>query len=156
MIKFSDKYLPLFDLLNGVYPEVDTVLISGGRDSGKTFAITCFVPIAAADYNHRVLFTRQTMSSTDRSITSALDNRLELLGLESDFDFANNDYKCKHNQGLISITGQKTSVGTQTAKLKSLENYSIFITEEGEELTSLEEWKKVKRSIRAKMFNVYQ
>jgi phage terminase large subunit len=150
MIKFSDKYLPLFDLLNGVYPEVDTVLISGGRDSGKTFAITCFVPIAAADYNHRVLFTRQTMSSTDRSITSALDNRLELLGLESDFDFANNDYKCKNNPGLISITGQKTSVGTQTAKLKSLENYSIFITEEGEELTSLEEWKKVKRSIRAK------
>ena len=108
------------------------------------------MPIAAADYNHRILFTRQTMSSTDRSITSALDNRMELLGLEPEFTFANNDYQCKHNRGLISITGQKTSVGTQTAKLKSLEDYSMFITEEGEELTSYEDWKKVKRSIRAK------
>lgn len=149
MPEFSNKYLPLFNLLKGVHPYVDTVLISGGRDSGKTFAVTSFVPIAAADFNHRILFTRQTMSSTDRSITLALDNRLELLGLESDFEFANNDYKTKHNKGLISITGQKTSVGTQTAKLKSLEDYSMFITEEGEELTGYEDWKKVKRSIRA-------
>ena len=149
MITFSEKYHPLFELLNGIYPEVDTVLISGGRDSGKTFAVTCFVPLAAADYNHRILFTRQTMSSTDRSITLALDNRMELLGIEDEFTFANNDYKTKHNKGLISITGQKTSVGTQTAKLKSLEDYSMFITEEGEELTNYEEWKKVKRSVRA-------
>jgi len=149
MITFSEKYYPLFDLLNGIYPEVDTVLISGGRDSGKTFAVTCFVPLAAADYNHRILFTRQTMSSTDRSITLALDNRMELLGVEEEFTFANNDYKTKHNKGLISITGQKTSVGTQTAKLKSLEDYSMFITEEGEELTNYDEWKKVKRSVRA-------
>jgi phage terminase large subunit len=149
MITFSEKYHPLFELLNGIYPQVDTVLISGGRDSGKTFAVTCFVSLAAADYNHRILFTRQTMSSTDRSITLALDNRMELLGVEDEFTFANNDYKTKHNKGLISITGQKTSVGTQTAKLKSLEDYSMFITEEGEELTNYEEWKKVKRSVRA-------
>lgn len=149
MITFSEKYHPLFELLNGAFPDVDTVLISGGRDSGKTFAVSCFVPIAAADYNHRILFTRRTMSSTDRSISFALENRMELLGLEPEFNYANNDYQCKHNNGLISITGQKTSVGTQTAKLKSLEDYSMFITEEGEELTSYDEWVKVKRSIRA-------
>lgn len=149
MITFSEKYHPLFELLNGIYPQVDTVLVSGGRDSGKSFAVTCFVPIAASDYNHRILFTRQTMSSTDRSITSALENRMELLDMEEDFTFANNDYKTKHNKGLISITGQKTSVGTQTAKLKSLEDYSMFITDEGDEMPSYEEWKKVKRSIRA-------
>lgn len=150
MIQFSEKYYPLFEILDGAHKQVDTVLISGGRDSGKTFVTTCFVPIAAADYNHRILFTRQTMASTDRSITAALDNRLEILGMEQDFIFANNDYKTKHNKGLISITGQKTSVGTETAKLKSLEDYSIFITEEGEELTDYEDWKKTKRSMRAK------
>lgn len=149
MISFSEKYESLFFLLENEFPEVDTVLISGGRDSGKTFAVGCFVGTAANQYNHRILYTRQTMSSTNNSITRALDNRLELLGVQDDFTFANNDYQSKINKGLISITGQKTSTGTQTAKLKSLENYSIFITDEGEELTSYEDWEKIKRSMRA-------
>lgn len=149
MISFSEKYESLFFLLENEFPEVDTVLISGGRDSGKTFAVGCFVGTASNQYNHRILYTRQTMSSTNNSITRALDNRLELLGVQDDFTFANNDYQSKINKGLISITGQKTSAGTQTAKLKSLEDYSIFITDEGEELTSYEDWEKIKRSMRA-------
>lgn len=149
MIKFSPKYKPLFQLLKNKYPQVDTVLVSGGRDSGKTFGIGCFVGTASFQYNHRVLYTRQTMSSTNNSITRALDNRLELLGISEDFVFANNDYYSRVNKGLISITGQKTSTGTQTAKLKSLEDYSIFITDEGEELTTHEDWEKIKRSMRA-------
>lgn len=149
MIKFSEKYEPLFQLLNGAYSKVDTVLVSGGRDSGKTFAVGCLVGIAAELYNHRILYTRQTMTSTNNSIVRALDNRLELLGLLDNFTFANNDYQSKKTKGLISITGQKTSSGTQTAKLKSLENYSIFITDEGEELENFDDWNKIKRSVRA-------
>lgn len=148
-IRFSDKYRPLFSLLENEYPNVDTVLISGGRDSGKTFAGGCFIGTASADYKHRVLYTRYTMSSTNNSITRALDNRLELLGLTDCFNFANNDYISNTNKGLISVTGQKTSTGTQTAKLKSLEDYSIFVTEEGEELVNYDEWEKIKRSVRA-------
>jgi phage terminase large subunit len=148
-ITFSDKYTPLFELLTNEYPEVDTVLVSGGRDSGKTFCLGCFVGIATEHYNHRVLYTRQTMSSTNNSITRALDNRLELLEIADNFNFANNDYLSKNGKGLITITGQKTSSGTQTAKLKSLENYSIFITDEGEELENYDDWEKIKRSMRA-------
>ena len=148
-IKFSKKYNPLFQLLTGKLPNVDTVLISGGRDSGKSFALSTFVGVATADYNHRILYTRQTMSSTDNSITSALDGRLEMLGIDGEFEFANNTYRHKLSNGKITITGQKTSVGTQTAKLKSLEDYSIFITDEGEELTNYEDWVKIKRSMRA-------
>ena len=151
-VEFSDKYKPLFDLLaedNPALKKVDTVLISGGRDSGKTFALGCFVGVAASDYNHRILYTRQTMASTSNSITKALNNRLELLDLASDFSFANNEYNSKTCDGCISITGQKTSTGTDTAKLKSIEDYSIFLTEEGEELSDFEAWKKIKRSIRA-------
>lgn len=161
MIKFSEKYEPLFYLLdakkeyengNEKYKEeagVDIVLISGGRDSGKTFGAGVMIATAADSYNHRVLYTRYTMSSTNNSITRALDNRMELLQITDNFNFANNDYKSKRGKGLISLTGQKTSSGEQTAKLKSIEDYSIFVTEEGEELTSYEEWEKIKRSIRA-------
>lgn len=174
-ITFSDKYNPLFDLLlskeligvgeyEGVYFKdldkdtqeyykelynVDTVLISGGRDSGKTFGLGCFVGVSTSQFDHRVLYTRQTMTSTKNSISKALENRLEDMGIRSEYEYANFEYKYKKGKGLISITGQKTSSGTQTAKLKSLEDYSIFITDEGEELESVAEWKKIKRSMRA-------
>lgn len=175
-VEFSDKYQPLFELLTcwdelarvQAIPNktdedleylyylhqlkaVDTVLISGGRDSGKSFTLSTFNVVATADFNHRILYTRQTMSSTDNSISTALNERLTLLGRENEFEYASNNYTLKDGRpGKITITGQKTSVGTQTAKLKSLEDYSIFETDEGEELASFEEWKKIKRSMRAK------
>lgn len=174
--EFSDRYQPLFDLLSTwdevdrleaikaptnddkedlryfqELKNVDTVLISGGRDSGKSFALSTFNCIAVSDYNHRVMYTRYTMSSTDNSISTALSDRMIQLGMEHEFELANNNYTLKSGEiGKISISGQKTSVGTQTAKLKSLEDYSIFETDEGEEIKSFEEWKKVKRSMRAK------
>lgn len=169
-IKFADKYKPLFDILlakevvegDGFWdlPEatrlyytglyfVDTILMSGGRDSGKTFGLGCFVGMSTSQFDHRVLYTRQTMASTAISIVKALDNRLELLSIDGDYTFANNEYTSTIGKGVISITGQKTSSGTQTAKLKSIEDYSIFITDEGEELTDFDDWNKTKRSIRA-------
>lgn len=171
-ITFSQIYQPLFDILESwnvvndpnfqiLYTKeeqkywlglskVDTILMSGGRDSGKSFALSCWNPIAAKDYNHRILYTRQTMSSTDNSITEALENRMEILGVDGSFTVANKIYSVTDGIGKISITGQKTSVGTQTAKLKSLEDFSIFETDEGEELESFDSWNKVKRSMRAK------
>jgi len=169
-VEFSNRYDPLFDLLlakevvegQGFWdlPEetrfyytelycVDTVLMSGGRDSGKTFAVGCWSGVATSQFDHRILYTRQTMASTALSISKALDNRLELLGIDSDYKFANNEYNSTIGKGVISITGQKTSSGTLTAKLKSIEDYSIFITDEGEELESFDEWNKIKRSMRA-------
>jgi phage terminase large subunit len=171
-IEFSEVYQPLFDLLEArnvvndksfsvAYnseeqkywldlSKVDIVLCSGGRDSGKTFSISSFNCVAANDYNHRVLYTRFTMSSAGNSIAKAVDNRLNMLNYTNDFNITANEYVCKDGDGLISITGQKTSSGEQTAKLKSIEDYTIFVTDEGEELPSKDEFTKVKRSIRGK------
>lgn len=171
-LNFSDKYDSLFDLLKCwqtinhhdfkkihskkeqeywlKLSKVDTVLLSGGRDSGKTFALSCFNAVAASYYDHRILYTRQTLSSTDNSITQALEDRIEDLELEDYFELANRTYVSKKGRGKITITGQQTSKGTQTAKLKSLEDYSIFETDEGEELEDYDSWKKIKRSIRAR------
>lgn len=152
-IKFSAKYELLFRLLNPNTPElkaVDTVVLYGGRDSGKTFAESVFIPLAVSDHNHRVLYTRYTMNSTDQSISEALKERMNMLSISDRFEFANNTYTCKTNQGKIFITGQKTSSLNQTAKLKSLENFSIFVTDEAEEVKTFDEWDKIRKSIRAK------
>lgn len=171
-LTFSPKYNPLFDILKckeivkdsdfkELYTKkeqkywkelynVDTIMMSGGRDSGKSFALSSFNIVGAKHYSHRILYTRQTMSSTDNSITEALEQRMDDLQCEDDFEAVNKTYSAKYGNGKITITGQQTSKGTQTAKLKSLEDYSIFETDEGEELESYDKWKKVKRSIRAK------
>lgn len=174
-VVFSDKYQLLFDTIRSwdelehllakkrptkeelelieyfeELASVHTVLCSGGRDSGKTFTITLSEVVAAVNYGHSVLSTRYTMSSTDMSITKAIEERIQLMRYESYFNYKSNEYTCKHNKGRIDVTGQKTSSGNQTAKLKSLENYSIFITDEGEEMPSFDEWNKVKRSMRRK------
>ena len=171
-IEFSECYQPLFDVLSAWditdsptfqkdYTEdeqkywndlrgVDTIILYGGRDSGKTFAESCAIPIAVNDFNHRVLYTRYTMNSTDQSISEALNDRIELIGIEDQFHFANNTYQCVHNDGKIFITGQHTSSKNQTAKLKSLENFSMFVTDEAEEIKTHAEWDKIRKSIRAK------
>ncbi|NRA94346.1 MAG: hypothetical protein HRU26_17050 [Psychroserpens sp.] len=145
-VVFSDKYSPLFEILSAwdetqrlksiedptehdlkeleyftKLSKVSTVNISGGRDSGKSFALSCFNIIASADYNHRILFTRQTMTSTRDSIKEAVINRMELLGRDNEYDYADHQFTLSNGeQGKITITGQKTSTGTQTARLKSL------------------------------------
>lgn len=132
-----------------VFDAVDTVLVYGGRDSGKTYSESVIVPVAVKDFNHRILYTRYTMNSTDQSISQALNDRISDLNCVDAFDYANNTYRCKHNSGKINITGHKTSSKSQTAKLKSLEDYSMFITDEGDEIPCFDDWDKIKKSIRA-------
>lgn len=171
-VELSDAYQPLFELLHcwdivksptftKDYTEeeqeywlslkgVDTVIMKGGRDSSKTFSESVWIPVAVKDFGHRVLYTRYAMNTTDQSISEALNERISLLNIEESFEFAKNTYQCTENDGKIFITGIKTSSLNQTAKLKSLENFSIFVTDEAEEVKTFEEWDKIRKSIRAK------
>jgi len=128
--------------------KVDTVINYGGRDSGKSHASSSFVAVGSSMYDHRVLYTRYIMSTTDHSISTALDARIELLNIDN-LKFANSTYTTTDgSKGKIFITGQKTASLDQTAKLKSLEDFTIFVTDEAEEIKSYEEWNKIKRSMR--------
>lgn len=129
---------------------VDTVIDYGGRDSSKTFSGILWDVLAAADHGHRILLTRYVMNSTDNSISEALEERMRLIGYTSKFEKTGNLYRAKKGPGKIAVSGIKTSSLNQTARLKSLENFSVFKVEEAEELTSYREWVKIKRSMRAK------
>jgi len=131
---------------------IDTVIDYGGRESGKSFRGSLWATVACVDYNHRILYSRYVMNTTDQSITQALDERIELLGYNNRVSFANNTYTTtdQHSKGRIFISGIKTSSLNQTAKLKSLEDFSIWIVDEAEEFTNYRDWKKIKRSLRAK------
>jgi len=58
MIDLADKYKPLFFNKDKRYH-----IITGGRGSGKSFAVTLFLTLLTMAKGFRVLFTRFTMMS---------------------------------------------------------------------------------------------
>lgn len=147
-LELSHKYEPLFRLLNGEFPQVDTVLITGGRFSQKSFGVGTWTCVAAKDYNHRVLYTRYTLTSAEDSIIPEFNEKIELLNAYNSFEVTRDRIRGIHNNSKIVFKGIRTSAGNQTASLKSLKDFSIFVVEEAEELPNFEDWDKVKKSIR--------
>lgn len=160
MIKIPRKYKPLFDLYRAKEEQsdsdywvalrgVDTVIVTGGRDSGKSFTTSTSFCDAAANYNHRILYTRYTLSSAHDSIIPDFNEKIGILGYEDFFHVTKDRILGKHNDSKIVFKGIKTSSGNQTATLKSLKDFSMFVVEEAEEFPTYDEWDKIQLSIRA-------
>lgn len=147
-IKFSKKYKPLFELLSGKYPEVDTVIITGGRGSAKSFVVACFSLLALAQHLWNVLYTRFTNVSIIDSIKPEVDSKIELLDLEGYVTSTNTHIERGENR--IAFKGIKTGSKQQTANLKSLFGFNCFVVDESEELPDYETYEKVFLSIRSK------
>lgn len=152
-IKLSKKYEPLFEWLscsaNNPLYKVNTVVITGGRNSQKSFATGLFTCIAAKDYNHRVLYTRYTLTAAEDSIIPEFNEKIDILGCYGAFNVTKDRIEGVYNQSKIVFKGIKTSSGNQTANLKSLKNFSMFVLEEAEEMPSFNDWDKICKSIRA-------
>lgn len=161
VLTLSDKYEPLFEWLdcpkfldkNKTIPNplyhVNTVVITGGRYSQKSFGIGTFSGIATKDFNHRILYTRYTLTSAKDSIIPEFEEKLTLLNCHDDFKVTKDSIKGIHNDSKIVFKGIKTGSGNQTASLKSLKNFSIFILDEAEEMPNFTTWDKIKKSMRA-------
>lgn len=151
-IVLSEKYEPLFKWLSAEkgseLANVDTVVITGGRYSQKSFATGLFSCVAAKDYNHRILYTRYTLTAAKDSIIPEFDEKIDLLNCRHAFN-TQTDRIQGPKKSKIVFKGIKTSSGNQTANLKSLKDFSIFILEEAEEMPTFQGWDKIKKSIRA-------
>lgn len=147
-LELSLKYEPLFLWLEGGYPDVDTIIITGGRNSQKSYAVGVFACVAAKDYNHRILYARYTLTSAEDSIIPEFNEKIDVLDCHSEFEVVKDRIRGVNNDSKIVFKGIKTSSGNQTASLKSLKNFSMFILEEAEEMPNFEDWDKIKKSIR--------
>ena len=148
-LKLSNKYEPLFELLEDNHPQVDTVILTGGRNSQKSFAVGTFTCIAAKDYGYRALYTRYTLTSAEDSIIPEFTEKIDYLDAHSDFAITKDRINGINNNSKIVFKGIKTSSGNQTASLNSLKNFNLFVLGEAEEMPSFDQWDKIKKSIRA-------
>ena len=144
MITLNNKYKPLF--------ENDTryFIITGGRGSSKSFGVGTFTNLLSFEANHKILFTRQTMTSAHLSIIPEFQEKIDLMELNDAFEVNKTEIVNKISKSEIIFRGIKTSSGDQTANLKSLQGITTWILDEAEELTDEMQFDKINLSIRQK------
>jgi len=144
LITLNNKYKPLF--------ENDTryFIITGGRGSSKSFGVGTFTNLLSFEVGHKILFTRQTMTSAHLSIIPEFQEKIDLMDLGNFFEVNKSEIKNKQSKSDIIFRGIKTSSGDQTANLKSLQGVTTWILDEAEELTDETTFDKINLSIRQK------
>jgi len=143
-ISLHPKYQTMFNSDSRYY------VITGGRGSGKSFAVNTFLVLLTYEENTKTLFTRYTMSSASMSIIPEFKEKLELMGIEDQFEITKTEIKNKLNGSSIYFSGIKTASGDQTAKLKSIQGVNTFVLDEAEELIDETSFDKIDYSIRSK------
>ncbi len=144
MITLNSKYYPLF--------ENDTryFIITGGRGSSKSFGVGTFTNLLSFETGHKILFTRQTMTSAHLSIIPEFQEKIDLMELNPLFEINKSEIKNLQSNSEIIFRGIRTSSGDQTANLKSLQGVTTWILDEAEELTDETTFDKINLSIRQK------
>ena len=143
-LNLNEKYNPLFK------SDARYFIITGGRGSGKSFAVTVFLTLLTMSEGIRVLFTRFTMVSAHLSIIPEFLEKITLLGYESIFSINKSEVINTKNNSDILFRGIKTSAGNQTASLKSLQGISCWVLDEAEELIDEDIFDTIDLSIREK------
>lgn len=144
MITLNHKYQPLFQNETRYY------IITGGRGSAKSFGVGTFASLLSFEANHKILFTRQTMTSAHLSIIPEFQEKIDLMEANDIFDVTKSEIINKKSKSEIIFRGLKTSSGDQTANLKSLQGVTTWILDEAEELTDEATFDKINLSIRQK------
>jgi phage terminase large subunit len=90
------------------------------------------------------------MSSAGMSIIPEFREKMELMGIEDQFEITKTEITNKFTGSSIYFSGIKTASGDQTAKLKSIQGVNTFVLDEAEELTDEMGFDRIDYSIRAK------
>lgn len=144
--KINEKYKPLYTTKKRY------ICLTGGRGSGKTYAVHEFIARLTYEKGHGILFTRYTMVTAEKSIIPEFSATLQRLGIYQDFHITKTHVYNKHTGSFIFFSGIKTSSGDQTANLKSLPGITTWVIEEGEDYKDAQSFRDIDDSIRKKGF----
>lgn len=142
MITLNKIYAPL------VSNDTRYNIVTGGRGSGKSFAITTLLCMMMLERDRVILFLRQTLTSAHISIIPEFVEKLELLGISDQFHITKTDIEHKETGSRILFRGIQTGSKNNTANLKSLNGVSVMVVDEAEELTDEDTFDRIDLSVR--------
>ena len=143
-MKISNKYKPLFKLATRY------CLLTGGRGSGKSYALCVRLLLDTYNKGKTILFTRYTMTSAEISIIPEFWEKVVELGVEESFYKTKTSIINLETGSIIHFRGIKASSGKQTANLKSINNITTWVLDEAEEMTDEKEFDRIDLSVRKK------
>ena len=143
-ITLNEKYKPLWESDCFIY------LVTGGRGSGKSFAVGDFIENLSFEQDHKILFTRYTLKTADDSIIPEFQEKVNTEEHEGHFYTTKADMINTKSGSKILFRGIRTSSGDQTANLKSIQGLTTWVLDEAEELVDEKVFNKIKQSIRKK------
>ena len=143
-ITLHPKYRPLWTT------DCFITIVTGGRGSGKSFAVGDFIENLSFQQNHKILFTRYTLYSASDSIIPEFQEKIDLENHSDHFKTTQTDVINKESGVQIMFRGIKTASGNQTAKLKSITNLTTWVLDEAEELDDENTFNIIQQSIRKK------
>lgn len=123
-------------------------IITGGRNSGKSYAVTDMILKLTFEKGHKILYTRLTMESAYESIIAGVKMQIDELGLDRFFSITRTTITNKLTKSSIVFKGLRASTGDSTSRLKSLAGFTTLVIEEADEFKSEDEFDKINYSIR--------
>jgi len=145
MLAVPDAFRPLYTDRSRF-----TVLLTGGRGSGKSFAAMLFASRLSFERGHGILCARWTMASAADSVVPEFREKLEMDGTERYFKIGRTGAVNLRTGVPVLFRGIRTASGNQTAKLKSIQGLTTFIGDEMEEWTDEESYDRLTLSIRSR------
>lgn len=142
-VTLSPKYRAIIEDVVSRY-----FLITGGRNSGKSFAISLLIIFTLCEPGQKILYTRYTLVSAEKSIIPEFTEKIRLLGLQDEFVTSRGAITHRKTGSSIIFSGIKTSSGNQTANLKSLNGVTVWIVDEADELPDERTFDDIDRSFR--------
>ena len=156
LFKIPEAKLVLDDKSNAIsnveaekLAKIDIIIVTGGRNSGKSYTVSLADAYWTEHYNYRTLFTRYTLISAEDTIIADFMEKLDILGFRKFFRVRKDRVSHRVKKAKVVFKGIKTSAGNQTANLKSLKDFNVFLLDEGEEMDSFTDWQKIYLSMRA-------
>lgn len=140
----NPKYEPLYKL------GTRYCVITGGRGSAKSFSVSVYLLLKTFEEGKTILFTRLTMTSAEISIIPEFWEKVELMGMEGMFHKTQNSIENLQTGSKILFRGLKSSSGNNTANLKSINNITIWVLDEAEEMIDETMFDKIDLSLRKK------
>lgn len=142
-VSYNSKYKSLFRKSRTRYK-----IITGGRGSGKSYAISSALVCDTYNDSFNTLFTRYTMVAAHDSIIPEFTDKIDLFGVENDFHVTKRDVINTSSGAGILFRGLMVSSKNQVARLKSIAKVKRFIIDEAQELTDEELFDTIDFSIR--------
>lgn len=148
--RFSASYAPLFPAYGDLPSRVRYIIVSGGRGSGKSYAVSsALLEQMQKGGNGDILFTRYTMVAAHISIIPEFTEKLEVQGRMRYFDTTLQDIDYLPSKVHMYFRGIMQSSKNQTARLKSIPNIRIWVLDEAQELTDERQFDTIDLSLRS-------